>query len=508
MNRHLCMLLCAWMFSVLALAQNPEIHPCGTPPYKDPWLVKYQQNPYRYQFPLDSHLYIPMSIHLLATDAGTGRFRYSEVVEAMCTLTEDFQGTNIGFYIQWPIHEIDRSDWYAHPDIPSGAEMMFQQNIDSSLNNYFVGDPAGNCGYNLPYAGIAIRKGCGDANSHTWAHEVGHNLSLPHPFLGWEGDVYDYRNPTPERVTYDYTLFKDSLILDTTIIDTALVEYVDRVNCDIAADGFCDTPPDYLSRRWACDNDNYSTQLQKDPADNDFRSDGSLFMSYANDNCQSRFSFEQIMAMRASLTTKRSNYLRRVSPENTVASSPAELIYPVDEILDYQTGLFEWETVENATHYVIQISRLPNFNFIVVDTIVSNPEFSAHQLQAGKTYYWRVKAINTFSFCSPYSESAQFVTSEITAVYDKSDGLDAHIRPNPVTAESQSLRLVIDSKFAGSLLAHVFDQSGKNMFTQKVGLSAGKQSVELNTRFLSNGLYYLQLQEPRGVINLKFIVAK
>mgnify|MGYP000043822657 FL=1 len=83
-----------------------------------------------------------------------------------------------------------------------------------------------------------------------------------------------FSEPAPETVLYNYTLFKDSLILDTLIIDTAYVEKVDGSNCEYAADGFCDTPPDYLAYRWTCNQStgtSFGTML--DPNGESFKSD-------------------------------------------------------------------------------------------------------------------------------------------------------------------------------------------------------------------------------------------
>ena len=75
------------------------------------------------------------------------------------------------------------------------------------------------------------------------------------------------------------------------------VERVDGVNCDIAGDGFCDTPADYLNYRWNCNNQGLSNVTQTDPLGEKLKSDGSLIMSYSSDVCSYRFSEEQIAAM-------------------------------------------------------------------------------------------------------------------------------------------------------------------------------------------------------------------
>ena len=62
--------------------------------------------------------------------------------------------------------------------------MMFNKMGTYHQHVHFVSDPAGNCGYNLPYAGVAIAMGCGGPSDHTWAHEV--ITSVQHP--SWDGN--------------------------------------------------------------------------------------------------------------------------------------------------------------------------------------------------------------------------------------------------------------------------------------------------------------------------------
>jgi len=283
------------------------LKPCGSAPHKSEWLKKYQKHKADYPDKVEGEIFVPLNVALVGTDVGTGRFSESTLLESMCTLNQDFSETEIQFYLE-ELRTIDDTEFFEHQEILVGAEKMFEYNSDQAINCYVVGNPAGNCGYNLPYAGIALSNSCTNPSDHTWAHELGHAFSLPHPFLGWEGGAgydgvpqQDWTEPAPEYVLYDYTLFKDTLILDTLIIDTAYVELVDGSNCDIAADGFCDTAPDYHAYRWPCTSNNESFNTQIDPNGATFRSDATLFMSYGLDACASRFSNEQSLAMRANL---------------------------------------------------------------------------------------------------------------------------------------------------------------------------------------------------------------
>ena len=404
------------MFCVALLMAQSKPHPCGSEGYKDPWLTHIQQNMNSYRFMADTLIYIPMTIHIVSNDNGEGGFSIANLTAAMCTLNEDFEESNLQFFIDGPIRYHNRSDYYNHETVLDGAYMMFDENVPGTLNNYIVGNPAGNCGYNLPYAGIALSKGCAGPEDHTWAHEVGHNLNLPHPFLGWEGDVYDPTRPTPTHVTYNYTFFKDTLILDTMIIDTTEVELVDRSNCTVAADGFCDTHPDYISARWTCNGNGESPNEMRDPNGEAFRADGSLIMSYANDRCQTRFTPDQMTAMRAALMTNRSEYIHPVLPLEQIRVEAPVIISPQkDEVVDVSNSYFEWEEIDHAENYVLQVSRLPGFNFIVVDTVINGTSAIIQNLRPDTRYFWRVKAFNSFSFCNEFSGGISFMSSMPTS---------------------------------------------------------------------------------------------
>jgi len=75
---------------------------------------------------------------------------------------------------------LSRSEMYNHASTTDAAFQMFDLNIPNTINCYIVDFAAENCGYNLPYAGVVLDKDCLFPDDHTWAHEIGHNLSLPH----------------------------------------------------------------------------------------------------------------------------------------------------------------------------------------------------------------------------------------------------------------------------------------------------------------------------------------
>lgn len=470
------------LMNIALQAQEEKPFPCGTAPVKDPWLSEFQQRLPTLSKRSDTLIFVPVSIHNVGKDDGTGFFRMSALLDAFCRLNQDFSQTNIQFYIKDTIIYHSRSDWHDHASVVDGAFMMFEANIPGTLNCYIVANPAGNCGYNLPYAGIALNTGCTGPNDHTWAHEVGHAFSLPHPFLGWEGDVYDYRNPTPDRVTYDYTYFKDSLILDTTIIDTALVEFVERKNCLIAGDGFCDTPPDYLSRRWQCNGgDGSSLELQKDPDNVDFRSDGTLFMSYANDACSGRFSNDQMAAMEANIREKKSYLIDGIEPLSGLQGVAPEQIFPADGTSVSTTDTyFSWSEVTNATGYVLQASRFQDFRFIQEELVTTDPAGVVNGLRSGIRYYWRVRAFNNYDGCTPYSDTRNFTASDMTAANNLTLLSSLTVFPNPLS-QGQILHANFNNlSDHNSVMVMCSDVVGKVFFTATLPITNGYNNLDIN----------------------------
>lgn len=501
--------------TVALLAQDSqEPRPCATPSGKSAWLKKYQANPASFPKNLDTILYVPLTIHNVGTDNGSGYFPLDDVLDALCTLNEDFAASNIQFYIAGEIKYLARSDYYVHREVLDGADMMFENNVPNTLNCYIVQDPAGACGYNLPYGGVALRKSCISPNDHTWAHELGHALHLPHTFLGWEGGIsysdtlgltHNYNDPAPTEVYYDYTYFKDTLIRDTLIIDTALVEYVDGRNCAIAADGFCDTPADYLYNRWNCSGTTSGTQ-QTDPDGVKFRSDGTLFMSYANDACQNRFSDGQIAAMRANLLDKKPYLLNQEEPQNQLPTTPLTLQSPSNqELVDFREVTFSWEAMPDADQYIFQVSRLPSFGFLEKDTLLTTNELTITDFRTDRTFYWRVRPYNSYSFCSPFSASRQFTTTTLTGTQDVYSNLDIQVLPNPV-AKTDVLQLTLPSQNNAVATCSIVDITGRVIYKQQVRLNGNAVHISLAEIQLASGMYLVHFQSTVGNAVRKLVV--
>ena len=481
--------------TILAQELN-SLYPCGTIMGRSAWLKKFQTDPTAFAQRGNEILYVPLTVHIVGADNGSNYYREQNLVLALCTLNKDFEEAGIQFYMAGPVRYINNTGYANHNSILKGAEMMFANNVPNTMNTYIVGNAGGFCGYNLPYAGIVISQNCARPNDHTWAHEAGHHFGIPHPFLGWEGGVswdnsvtHNYANPAPDFILYDYTLFKDDFFTDTLIIDTAYVERMDGTNCHFAADGFCDTAPDYLYIRWQCSADRRSLITQTDPDGVTFTSDASLIMSYAFDNCSAYFTEQQMSAMRAYLIDRRSNYLQSYAVPDVPSHDAVIYNKPqAGESVFFRNVVLEWDPVANAEAYLIQIATSPNFGIILEDTIVYQNSAIFASLRNNSTLYWRVKALNSLYYCNGFSGSSSFITNGISAISDKSSHPQLTLYPNPV---SRNQSLYIHHLFHESAIVTIKDLWGREV--QRLNITTSNQMIPMN--FAERGVYILETEQ-------------
>ncbi|MEY4904640.1 MAG: hypothetical protein RLZZ292_2455, partial [Bacteroidota bacterium] len=274
-----------FQLNALNAQEKADLNPCGTTG-KDPWLATYfERKAHEPQTigelrnaPL---IRMPLTIFILVNSLDKpGSFTQKNVIDDLCTLNKDYAPVNIQFFIKGEIKIVADSALNNHSDFGIGSG-LFDLNDDRSINCFFVNSAAGNCGYAFfgLYGGIVLAKGCSKKDDHTWAHEMGHKLGMPHTFSGWEGEKVPATGNAPTNINGD------------------LVELADSSNCKNAGDGFCDTPADYLSYRWSCDANGFGPTL-KDPVGKTFKPDGHFYMSYALDACMDRFSHDQQESMR------------------------------------------------------------------------------------------------------------------------------------------------------------------------------------------------------------------
>ena len=470
---------------------------CGTVGFS-PWLKEYQQNRAGVQYRGDDDstwLYVPMTIQIVGNDDGGGYYPLDLVFRVVCEMNEQYQDARIRYYLVPgdAVRYLNNTKWYKH-DFDGGSELINSNRLPDRVNAFVVADPAGNCGYSWQDA-IVMGKGCSTKGNSTWAHEAGHHLSLPHPFYGWEGTTWNYMQPAPDSVGGN------------------LVERLDGTNCYEAGDRFCDTRPDYINYRWDCDDNFESYFLQKDPSGATFKSDATLIMGYSLDACASRFTPEQIAAMRANLHTEHSSYLQITEPLAEIADDTmVQLISPIDSTtVQYDKFKLSWNKVPNATYYLVDVSISKNFALqMVSETVYDDTTIYVDKpIPNNRIMYWRVRAYSEWDVCQT-DDNAQlgvFRTRNLSATNELENLLVADLTPNPVAGGSTATLLIITEESTDAQL-QVTDMAGRLCQQRSVQLSSGENQLDIPTDNLQAGLYTIILRNVKGAIIRRLAVAE
>lgn len=406
-------------------------------------------------------IYVPLKVHIVGNDEGGGRLTLRTLYTDICNLNEQFAPTGFYFYIFGDIDYINNSDYYEH-DWLAGAYMFAENNVTNLVNIYFVGDPAGNCGYFSPSGNaIAVANSCAGTSNTTIAHELGHFFSLPHTFYGWEFGLPD--------------------------IDDQ--EQVDGDNCTTAADGFCDTPPDYLPERWSC----FTLPVFTDPDGVEFSPDETLYMSYSSDECQNRFSEEQQEAMIDNINGPRAGLLTW-EPISVADVESAELLSPEDNITNLFSNYTElsWSSVENALGYELIVSLTPTFTAISANIFTTDTTVILTELAPEKTYRWKVRVIVEGNTCEDYTEYRTFSTGAETLANDLTD-LESDgwmVFPNPVAAGS-GLMVKAENTWQSGDLLQVFNNGGQLIWQEQPGVGAQQHMIATNN--WPTGMYLVRM---------------
>ncbi|MFT7589181.1 MAG: hypothetical protein ACI959_001398 [Limisphaerales bacterium] len=455
------------------------------------WLRNFQQNLERTNLEVLSNArraggadyYIPVQVHIIGNDDGKGYLRHQLFLDAICKLNDDFASAGFHFYLNLPLDYIDNTD-YHDQDFSAGGAMIIGNNVPGAVNLYYVYQIGEGtiAGYFSPGAdGLVMAQSASAPGSNTLPHEFGHFFSLPHTFFRWE-----YGTPSPSQQ-----------------------EWVDGSNCSTAADGFCDTPPDYAPFRWTCPMVGPFT----DPDGASFTVTDSFFMSYAGNSCRDRFSPEQDAAMRGYLTGVHPDLIGSSNPYFPNGYDSVKLATPLDnetEVLPIG-GLFSWSTVPDAVAYHVSIGFTSIFSAIIDEAIVTDTFWYATDLIEDRLFYWKVKPLFEGNTCEPYTDSRIFRTGinppPATGLEEFELENDVQIFPHPVIASSTA-NIELNLKEAGNYNFEWLDVSGRSIQSFNTELSAGAQNLTIEIPSVDQGLYLLKLTSESGALIRKVLIAE
>lgn len=488
-------------FSVALQAQSTTDDWCGYSG-KSEWLIKYQAGEYAPVAKSDNILYVPARIVIVGENDGSGYLDPVSLLRGVELLNGDYEAMNVQFYIK-DIDYLDRSSYYDYNDSNTPIQMMGLNNERNVINSYFVGNPAGNCGvyYREPDA-LVVGNNCMGANNRTWGHEMGHLLSLPHTFYGWESveeiDNIDLNDRAPETVRY--------LGVDVP------VERVDGSNCADAADGFCDTAPDYLMQRWACNSAGEYRDSLMDPDSTRFAVPAFNIMSYSLDNCVSGFTDDQRTAMQTNLAGRQ---VSDASGEGRLAADGDDmnLLLPVNNATLEAADFVElvWNSVPNADYYIVQLNTSTNFNGVVLRSFIVSDTTAIIEdgLSPNTRYFWRVRPFNRYFVESDFGDQKfRFKNGEFpTATIDAALNAAISVAPNPVSG-GQAIRIDgRDLGQTGDMTYELIDAAGRVMLAREnLNVNAAGFSERIETEGMPAGIYFLRIRLNQKLVTKRIVV--
>lgn len=490
-------------FSLTAQNQPQDQRGCGISE-KSEWLTRYQNGEIP---PVGKSLateFVPMRMVVVGDNDGLGYVDPLKLLRSFELLNSDFASTNIQFYIS-DYDFLNLNSLYDHTTTSRGSQLAAPRTQREKLNTFIVGTAGGACGYAIPSSNyLVMDKDCMGSVDRTWAHEMGHVFTLAHTFYGWESveeiSNIDPLEPAPATLMYRGT--------------SVQVERADSSNCTTAADGFCDTSPDYLMERWACNGNGEYRDSLTDPDSLRFAVPGMNIMSYASDVCVSAFSEEQKTAMITNLSVRND-----VNSNNSGAAALAadganmNLLFPENNVDLPASDFVElvWNKVPNADYYIVQLNGSTNFNGSVQETrvVTDTSVVITEGLVANRRYYWRVRPFNRYKVNSEFGDqtfrfrNGEFPTATIDATLDAA----ISVSPNPV-AGGQQLRISgRDLGLSGRLTYELIDPAGRILLSrQHVAVPATGFSETISTAALPAGVYFLRLRLDERLVTRRIVV--
>ncbi len=469
---------------------------------KSEWLTKYQAGEFEVVEKSDDILYVPLRIIIVGRNDGSGYIEPNNLLVTLELLNSDYEEMNIVFYIK-EFDYINRTSYYSYTNSNTPVQMMSLNNKSGMINSYFLEGTAGNCGVYYPGPdALVVTNGCTGANDRTWSHEMGHLLTLSHTFYGWESveeiSEIDLDEAAPATVLYRGV--------------NVPVERVDGSNCADAADGFCDTAPDYLMQRWACNNNGEYRDSLLDPDSTRFAVPAFNIMSYASDVCVTGFTDDQRGAMQTNLAARQ---ITDATGVDRVAANGEDmnLLLPVNnatlEVSDYVE--LTWNSVANADYYIVQLNTSTNFNGAVLQSFIANDTTAIidEGLSPNTRYYWRVRPFNRYQTESDFGDQKfRFKNGEFpTATIDAALNAAITIAPNPVSG-GQALRIDgRDLGQSGKMTYELVDAVGRVLLAREnLSVSAAGFNERIETQDLPTGVYFLRIRLNEKLVTKRVVV--
>jgi hypothetical protein len=494
-TRQITLISLGLLFSSIGNAQSVNPNWCGTGPVTQitrDFLksIDYTQNL------TENTINIPVTIHIIRSDQGGGSFTAARAIDGLCDVNNRFSGTGMKFFLAGNPRFIDDSDLLNPVDWSTPIDMLDVYNVPRTVNIYYTNLSAiGLCGFAFyPLTGpggfqndggVVMSFACSQPNGTTLAHELGHYFALPHTF--------DQTSENP----------LDPLYAELVTRNTNEILPRRSANCNIAGDFFCDTPADFIDYRWNCPTAATAVDLNGDV----LRPDSSYYMSYSSDVCMSRFSEQQVLAMRETVanTNAPRGYLLLNTPgalPDISQLAPTSLVPAEgDSNIAGNFAEFRWTRVAGAQYYNLKVYQ---FGGLLMDTLIVDTVFvnRSNAIRANRNLSWEVRALNQVSLCTPYSTRNNFRTGNFIGLSASSLELAAlQLWPNPIRSGEN---LTLSGLKEGLNSITVYDLQGRKMAQSSIFVEANTTIYELPS--LKGGVYFIETQNEIQLLRQKIVV--
>jgi hypothetical protein len=187
-----------------------------------------------------------------------------------------------------------------------------------------------------------------------------------------------------------------------------------------------------------------------------------------------------------------------------------QLMFPgISQSVSTDTINFRWNSVKDATQYLLQVSRDQSFTSIVnKDSITTDTAIILTKLPGSQKYYWRIQAQNEAGV-SQWSDIWNF-TSTLTGIETKENipnefSLSQNY-PDPFNPTT-TISFVLPSRSFVSM--KIFDALGREVATiVSEEMPAGSYSRIWNAQNMSSGVYFYRLQAGSFTETKKLMVLK
>jgi hypothetical protein len=463
-------------------------------------------NEYSVEIRGNAFLYVPISVFVLRS-AQSKSLPVEILFDMICSLNEQYENTGIQFFIRDAPLEIQSNSLAQNPMSATSIVELKKAKVPSSLNLFittsevYAGFYRNVAAYYSPKEDWVVAKAqlFQENKEQLIAHEIGHYFSLLHTFHGWESAPFDYSNAQkPPPVAPD---------------KKTLVEWQPRLQCQIAGDFLCDTPPDYNFGLGWVKNGNTCAPFDavvQDPEGNAVSPMQHNFMSYFIGCSEYQFTEDQIAIMQLDYKSEERAFLRTHNLERRMPSlGNVRLIEPsASKILEPENVFFQWEASEGAEYYLLRVRNIEN-DIQVYEFFTTQTSHSLPFLQEGR-YQWDVMPLHPTNTCASFENPLFFSVEENLSSLGKAErNLEFRLFPNVVGTHDRNTRLFIKTEVSMQVTLSIVNLWGTPVqWIEKNKIVFPGESIHsIPVESLPAGVYFLKIEAQDKTKTIKLLIS-